>query len=815
MKKNISINISGIIFHIEEDGYEKFKAYLDSINQYFANYEDSEEIIADIESRIAELFLEKLDESNQVVTLVDVENLISTMGQIADFEAIEEEEDFSKEESEGKTQKQQKARRSSSSKTNAPRVLRRDLNKRIIGGVASGIAHYFKIDPIWIRIGWLLLFFSGLGILIYIIMWTAVPGSEDLPEDVNVKKLYRDPDDRVIGGVSAGLANYFYTDAIVFRIIFVVLIFAGVGIIAYLILWIITPQASSLTEKMQMKGEKVTLSNIDSNIKKNKQEDLNPKGENTFTKVLLFPFRLIGNIFTGLGKALAPIFQLLVAAIRVFIGGVISISAISVMFSLLVTAGLVLGIYNGDPTDWFYDSDFYFTEVIVNSVPEAGILFLLIVLFIPFLYLLIAGITIIAKKRVMSSSTGWSILGIWVIALVGTFAILPNVVRDFREEAYIEDVDVLSVDADTLVIDVQAVNYFPESRRRDYRQHSEWNGSEFSDLDIRVARDGELKLEKRFYARGRNYERAEENAQQVEYNYSIENNTITFDSDITFKRNAPFRMQGVNLNLYIPKNQPFRIERGSRQLIQYFGYRYNWWEIYRNIWMYDDDGNLTCISCDTLEELEDEPSANLSDKILELEDFRNVSIRGNIEVIIKQGNDNSLSMLGTQRRINAIKASVTGGQLSITSNIRDSNDNDLRLELMVNDIELLSLNNKAKVKFENAELSQFSLITYDDSRVILNGSITRGQITAFNKSRIDLEGQYDNLDIELKGGSRLYAYEADIDESNIETSGESRARVKVNEFLTVKASGFSSLRYKGNPEVNIVDKSRSASISKY
>lgn len=98
------------------------------------------------------------------------------------------------------------------------------------------------------------------------------------------------------------------------------------------------------------------------------------------------------------------------------------------MFAFLVTAGVVLGLYNGD---WFYGGDdwAYFTsEVIVNTVPEIGVLFLLITLFIPFLFLFIAGITIIAKRRVMSSSTGWSILGIWMIAVVGTFATIPNVV---------------------------------------------------------------------------------------------------------------------------------------------------------------------------------------------------------------------------------------------------------------------------------------------------------------------------------------------------------------------------------------------------
>src|SRR5436190_9634588 len=92
MKKNISINISGIIFHIEEDGYDTLRKYLDSINKYFSTFEDSSEILADIESRIAEIFLSKLTEEKQVITSEDVNALVATMGSVSDFKAVEDQE---------------------------------------------------------------------------------------------------------------------------------------------------------------------------------------------------------------------------------------------------------------------------------------------------------------------------------------------------------------------------------------------------------------------------------------------------------------------------------------------------------------------------------------------------------------------------------------------------------------------------------------------------------------------------------------------------------------------------------------------------
>jgi len=82
MKKNINIIISGIIFHIEEDGYDKLKEYLDNIHRYFASYNNSAEVIADIENRIAEIFLYKLRDGVQIINMEDLETLIANRERI-------------------------------------------------------------------------------------------------------------------------------------------------------------------------------------------------------------------------------------------------------------------------------------------------------------------------------------------------------------------------------------------------------------------------------------------------------------------------------------------------------------------------------------------------------------------------------------------------------------------------------------------------------------------------------------------------------------------------------------------------------------
>jgi len=206
MKKTISINIGGIIFHIEEDGYEKLKSYLASINKYFSSFEDSSEIINDIENRISEIFLSRLDEGKQVITAEDVNDLIATMGTTKDFDASIETE-------EPKVDQQPEEKPHTEDHDAPPREpvkrLYRDTKRKVIGGVAAGIANYLGIDPIWIRLLMLALLFniffwglSGFIFLAYIVLWIAVPANDKLEDDKAVKKLFRSPDDRVLGGVA-------------------------------------------------------------------------------------------------------------------------------------------------------------------------------------------------------------------------------------------------------------------------------------------------------------------------------------------------------------------------------------------------------------------------------------------------------------------------------------------------------------------------------------------------------------------------------------------------------------------------------------
>ena len=213
MKKNISINIAGTLFHIEESGYHLLEEYLTSINAYFSTFDDHKDIIEDIESRISEIFLDKRSTGNEVILLSDVESLITTMGTVTDFEASLDTDNNPS--SDRPSVKEEGIPKDQAYTNGEKRTLKRNTKNQLIGGVASGFAYYFKIDPLWVRLLILVLFFNALFIglstitlIIYILLWIALPGAS-LIEEPQVRKLYRNKEDRVIAGVASGISAYF------------------------------------------------------------------------------------------------------------------------------------------------------------------------------------------------------------------------------------------------------------------------------------------------------------------------------------------------------------------------------------------------------------------------------------------------------------------------------------------------------------------------------------------------------------------------------------------------------------------------------
>jgi phage shock protein PspC (stress-responsive transcriptional regulator) len=348
MKKAINVSIGGSIFYIEEDAYEELQRYLEGVRAHFARFPDSEEIVSDMEARIAERLRMKnggLVET-PIVTKEDVAQLIAVMGRVEDFEGTKGEEDGS----------------------GSSRAERSTRDGR--------------------------------------------------------RKFMRDPDDKLLFGVSGGLGAYFGVDPIIFRIAFVAAtLLWGWGILVYVILWLVTPEASSTTEKMEMRGEPITLASLEEEVRdlaKRHQGDT-PAVKNFIARI----FDAIGVIFTFIFKTLFPI-------IGGVFGSVLMVALAFVLLSLLVAFGTALVNVNSP----YIDVPFY-------AILGAGTYYLLVVvifttLFLPVLALFLLALAMVRRRPTLPKAVTASLVIVWFIAVsaAGTFTLksLPAIEAEIVAE---------------------------------------------------------------------------------------------------------------------------------------------------------------------------------------------------------------------------------------------------------------------------------------------------------------------------------------------------------------------------------------------
>ncbi|HLT79652.1 MAG TPA: PspC domain-containing protein [Cyclobacteriaceae bacterium] len=783
MKKNISINISGIIFHIEEDGYDRLKKYLDSIHKYFSTFEDSNEILADIESRIAELFLSKLNEGKQVITADDVNALIATMGSVSDFRAAEAEE--APGESETSSAADDTASGEQRSRYSEPKRLVRDEKRKILGGVCAGIAHYVDVDPVWIRLLFALTTaFYGITFIVYVVLWVAMPGSFDIEEPADNKKMFRDPETKALGGVSGGVAAYFGIDITIVRILFIVFTFAGgIGLLTYIVLWVILPEAHTITDRMQMQGEPVTLSNIESNIKKglNIQDGEN---ESTLTKILLFPFRLIALILTGIARMLGPLAEV----VRVAIGIIAVLIGVGYILSVVVTTGVLLGMLSF-PEYWDLMRG-PLAEFPIDGLREIVPLWLgitaCLVALLPGILMTLLGISIVASRNVITPGVGWSLFilffaGLGLLAYGGS-----RIAIKFHESGTYRTERTFALDGRTAVFRLA-----DDADRHDSRV----------EISLRGYEGEHIMMEEAYRARGGTRSKAVENAKMVTYTVTQQDSILTFDPQIRFAENAVFRNQKLDITLNIPFDHPFVMDEEFAMFIRNY---VHYGDADRHTWVMTRDG-LECRDCE---------SSNTSVINTDLSDFNAIDLSGAFDATIRQGDRYAIDLSGPDGERAKYEVYKSGNTLVIEYENRRNFDFKLK-KLDVDPVHItITLPNLQSVEAVGYGRLRLDEITTDDLHIDLKGPIrARAVLTANDvivsltgSAEADLSGTAQSLDAEVTFASRLDADNLEVVEADIEASGASTAEVNVTGSLKIEEGIGSSVEYRGNPGTVIVDR---------
>ncbi|WP_158848756.1 PspC domain-containing protein [Algibacter sp. L1A34] len=448
------------------------------------------------------------------------------------------------------------------------------------------------------------------------------------------RKLFRDTDNSYIGGVSSGLAHYVGIDAIWIRLVWVLLFFGfGTGLLLYILLWVLVPEAKTTAEKIMMTGEPVNISNIEKKIKdgfenvsetvtdvaKNVTDSVSGAAKNVSdtvsnaTKNIDFEkqgskiksssrsfFETIGDIIMFFFKVIAKFIGILL----IFIGAAALIALIIGLFSVGVAnfvhiPGLdLVDIVNaGETPIWFVS------------------LLTLFAVGIPFFFLFYLGLKILVNNlKSIGNVAKFTLLGLWFISVIGLIVIgIRQASEHAFDETYIEKTELPITNIDTLSIKMIGNDNFSSSV---YRNHSDFklahddDGNKIiysSDIDIRVksTTDSVITVALEKSADGRDYQKARARAKNIDYNFELKNNVLLLDSYFTTDPKNKFSDQEVDVVLYIPENMIVNFKKNTESYIYYRNYDGN--IIRREHVNYDLkilDNEVECLDC-PIEENED------------------------------------------------------------------------------------------------------------------------------------------------------------------------------------------------------------------
>ena len=582
MKKVININFQGRILPIEEMAYENLKHYIESLRTYFDQEEGKDEIINDIECRVAELCEDRLKKGAVCISEEDIDLIISSIGRPADFDA---QEGFEANTNAGSNQSQANAQ-NTDDQTYQKRLYRDEQNK-VLGGVCAGIANYLNLDPIIIRILWILLF--GISFFAYLLLWIAVPSTSVKEVGGIRKRLFRDLDKKIIGGVCAGMSKYFGVKVGVIRILFLLptillifnwnhfhlfqfwefddfnnffdVTFMPGAIFVYIVLWLVLPEARTSADKLEMMGEKVDINSIKNAI----QTDLEGFGkraktwgtsfdkkqgsyaENSSNKNDASSLDQRKGCFYYFGRTMT----ILMKAFVYFILGVITIAVLAALFGVgVATTGLL-------PLKKFILEDGLQSWAFIGSI--------LFFIWVPVIGIVTA---IIRKIAGFKNSNIWvrsSFIALWVLGWVCLFYFFSSLGNSFSKHNQPIEKSIALVNPAVDYLEVTA------SPRMKYYEQRWFNIEPFQvynddtvrvrNLKIRIVQSKTDSFDIKYVtmSNGKSISEANLLAEKINFSVMQQDSSLFLDRGIAITNKDKFRNQHVIMTIAVPVGKRFKI----------------------------------------------------------------------------------------------------------------------------------------------------------------------------------------------------------------------------------------------------------------
>ncbi len=559
MKKVININFQGRVVPIEETSYDLLKQYTDSLRMHFANEEGRDEIINDIESRIGELFQERIKNGATCITDDDINAIINMMGRpqdLADADATER--TYTKNEEHQESYQQ-------TAFTSGKRLYR-DANHKILGGVCSGIAAYFNIEPIIVR---LIFIFSGIGFLAYLLLWAFVPSSDTVQSGVR-KRMYRNPDNKIIAGVCSGIASYFNISVWIPRALFLIpfisiffrwmhfgplyfpnfvsFSFSPGTLMIYVILWLVLPEASTTSEKLEMKGEKVDLNSIKNSVKeemKGVKERISVVGKEgaEFGKKM-------GNEFSYAAKRTrTSLGDIIIVLLKIFLYFWLGIFAIAVFAFAIAATGL------------FPFKDYLLKDGWQNTLAWGTLIFFI---YVPVIGIITWIIRRIAKIRSNSRMMRWGVIILWTVGWVCFINLIASVGKDFRSLNNVNEEKIALVNPATNMLEVTYNNTGRYNRFKLEPFGMLTEDTAFVDnVSLRVIKstNDSFQVTVTKFVNGRTRQYADTLAALMNYSLEQRDSTLWIPRGIAITEQDKFRNQHIVLTIAVPVGKRIKINK--------------------------------------------------------------------------------------------------------------------------------------------------------------------------------------------------------------------------------------------------------------
>ncbi|HET8964117.1 MAG TPA: PspC domain-containing protein [Chitinophagales bacterium] len=487
MNKLLNVNIGGTVFQIDESAYHKMDAYLNSIKKKYATTNGGDEIINDIELRIAELLIEQVG-INGAVMMQHVESIIATMGRPEDFEAetmTDEKFDYA---------------------TPRTKHFYRDADNRILGGVCSGIAAYFNVDPLWLRL--------------------------------------------------------------VFALS---MVFFGTGFLLYLILWIIIPSAKTRAEKLEMRGERVNISNIERSIKtetthmKTRLNEFGEEVKETFSKEnVQRTSNSLGGFIESVLESVKPFFKMI---LRFFVFAIIAIcliALVAICVAFFTDSGRLSSQLN-----------FASAHIFENS-KQASILIggALALIAIPLFSLIFKGMKFLLNVKGNFKALDWTLFALWIVCFTAVIVVGIQLAHGFEYEGRSsEKVEITQPANDIMYIqldDAYKNNFYDTYGYGKRYKWDEWDNVIiykdtvlFNNIEFTIERSTDSLFYINLYksARGNSRTDSKSRAEQFQYSINQKDSIIILPSTINLGQNELWRGQQIGIVIKVPDNKMIELDK--------------------------------------------------------------------------------------------------------------------------------------------------------------------------------------------------------------------------------------------------------------